>query len=251
MYHLTAPLLKIGAASFGASFAFFGIVFRVVVAAPLPTPQVLGNTEAVASPWPGPTPETFESILLNSEASPSADPSPEETPLSDLGDSSVLAVTDSLLEDTDTETEDLDPTPSPSASPTPVASPTASPSPTPTPSPKATPTPSPLPTLLPTPTPTAAADLEALFTKYADEKSVNRELLKKIAVCESNLNPNALSPHGYGGLYQFAESSWRSTRTAMNLDPNPTLRFNAEEAIKTAAFKIATNGPGAWPNCSK
>jgi hypothetical protein len=37
----------------------------------------------------------------------------------------------------------------------------------------------------------------------------------------------------------------------MNLDPNPELRFNPEEAIKTAAFKISTVGFSPWPNCGK
>jgi hypothetical protein len=35
----------------------------------------------------------------------------------------------------------------------------------------------------------------------------------------------------------------------MGLDSNPDLRFNADESIKTAAFKIAHGGIGAWPNC--
>jgi hypothetical protein len=35
----------------------------------------------------------------------------------------------------------------------------------------------------------------------------------------------------------------------MGLDANSDLRFNAEEAIKTAAFHISQGGQGAWPNC--
>lgn len=35
----------------------------------------------------------------------------------------------------------------------------------------------------------------------------------------------------------------------MNMDTNPALRFNAEEAIRTAAFRFSTDGPNAWPNC--
>jgi hypothetical protein len=55
----------------------------------------------------------------------------------------------------------------------------------------------------------------------------------------------------YGGLFQFSSSTWISTRQAMNLDTNTELRFNPEEAIRTAAFKISTMGLSPWPNCGK
>lgn len=71
-----------------------------------------------------------------------------------------------------------------------------------------------------------------------------------MAVCESNLKPHAKNGD-YGGLYQFSARTWKSTRQAMNLDTDPNLRFNPEEAIKTAAFKISTSGLSAWPNCNK
>jgi hypothetical protein len=35
----------------------------------------------------------------------------------------------------------------------------------------------------------------------------------------------------------------------MGLNPDPELRFNAEEAIKTTAYKISRDGTGAWPVC--
>ena len=117
-----------------------------------------------------------------------------------------------------------------------------------TPVPSATPRPS--ATVTPTPNKISAGDLEAFFSKYADKESVDRELLKKIAVCESGFNPAARNGI-YGGLFQFSENSWQSLRRIMNLDTNPALRFNAEEAIKTAAYKLALNGRAAWPNCSQ
>lgn len=117
-----------------------------------------------------------------------------------------------------------------------------------TPIPTPTKTPTPIPTRTPTPLPYTSSDYERWFTVYSDNQSINRELLKKIAICESGLNPNAVNGI-YGGLYQFSTYSWISTRRVMNLDTNPQLRFNPEEAIKTAAFKIATQGIRAWPNC--
>ena len=130
-------------------------------------------------------------------------------------------------------------------SPTPTA--TSTPSPTPTEAPTPTPTTAPLPT--PTPAPVlTSSDLENLFSKYAGQYSVDKEMLKRIAQCESGFNA-AASYLDYGGMFQFSPSSWSVTRTAMNQDPNPDLRFNAEESIKTAAFKISINGPSAWPSC--
>jgi hypothetical protein len=92
------------------------------------------------------------------------------------------------------------------------------------------------------------SQLEEWFTKYANKESVNRDLLKKIAVCESGLNIRATNGI-YGGLYQFSANTWISTRQAMNMNTDQNLRFNAEEAIRTAAFRIATLGDRAWPNC--
>jgi hypothetical protein len=79
---------------------------------------------------------------------------------------------------------------------------------------------------------------------------VDNNLLKRIAACESGFNSNAENGD-YQGMFQFAASSWTTTRQAMGADINTDLRKNAGEAIKTAAFKIARNGAGAWPSCSK
>ena len=108
------------------------------------------------------------------------------------------------------------------------------------------------PSLTPTPTlpPVTSSQLDQWFTKYSNLYSIDRQKLWKVAVCESNLRPGATNGD-YGGLYQFSTNAWKSTRRAMNLDPNPELRFNPEEAIKTAAFKISIVGFSPWPNCGK
>src|SRR4030042_2031168 len=128
--------------------------------------------------------------------------------------------------------------------------PTFTPTPTVAPSPTSTPIPSPTPTPTPTPVMLTSEELENLFTKYASQYSVDKELLKRIAKCESNFNTNAIF-RDYAGLFQFASSSWISSRNLMGQDNNPSLRFSAEEAIKTAAFKISRGETNAWPNCSK
>lgn len=119
---------------------------------------------------------------------------------------------------------------------------------TPVPTPTFTPTPTHTPT--PIPAPISSNELETLFGKYSSLHNIDKELLRKIAYCESKFNTNTVNGP-YAGLYQFTESSWIVTRKRMGLDANPTLRFHPEEAIKTAAFKIAKDGLHAWPNCRK
>lgn len=117
---------------------------------------------------------------------------------------------------------------------------------TPTLTPKPSLTPSPLPS--PTPILVTSEQLDNWFTNYSNQFSVDRNRLVSIAICESKLNPDAKNGD-YGGLFQFAQNTWKVTRTAMNMDTNPDLRFNPEEAIKTAAFKLSVSGGAAWPNC--
>lgn len=130
----------------------------------------------------------------------------------------------------------------------PIPTPAPDPSPTPTPKPKTTPKPSPTPA--PSPSPVTGAQLDEWFTKYAATESINKDLLRNIALCESKFNQFAKNGD-YLGLYQFSSSTWVTTRRSMNHNPDPKLRTDAEEAIKTAAFRLATVGPAAWPNCSK
>lgn len=120
----------------------------------------------------------------------------------------------------------------------------------PTPTNTLTPTPTPTPTNTPTPVPViASADLEIFFSKYADEYRADKNLLEKIAKCESGFNANSNYKGIYLGMFQFAESSWISNRSAMGMDTNPDLRVNAEESIRTAAYMIAHGYQNSWPNC--
>jgi hypothetical protein len=112
------------------------------------------------------------------------------------------------------------------------------------------PTPTPTPSTTPTPTLPPVKNLDEIFDKVSHEQSVERDALKKIALCESGLNPRAANGD-YLGLYQFSTNTWITTRRKMNQDANPTLRFSPEDSIKTAAFKIATEGKNAWPNCKR
>jgi hypothetical protein len=138
------------------------------------------------------------------------------------------------------------------ASPTPTSTPiptlTLTPTPTNTPTPTITPFPTPTPTSTPTPTTMPATSFESYFDEYSSKYKVSKDLLKKIAFCETGMNPGAKNGE-YGGMFQFTVETWKATREMMGVDNNPDLRFGAKEAIETAAFKIANHGEKAWMNC--
>lgn len=98
--------------------------------------------------------------------------------------------------------------------------------------------------------PLPPSGFDPLIDRYGKEYGIDPGKLKKMARCESHFNPKAVNG-AYGGLYQFSSSTWQSTRKAMGVNPDPNLRFDPEEAIKTTAFKISHGGLGAWPVCGK
>jgi soluble lytic murein transglycosylase-like protein len=79
-----------------------------------------------------------------------------------------------------------------------------------------------------------ASEWDAVFEQYAAQYGVDARKLKVIAKCESTYRQDAVNGP-YGGMYQYLASTWSATRNAMGEDPNPELRFNGEEAIKTTA----------------
>lgn len=92
--------------------------------------------------------------------------------------------------------------------------------------------------------------LEPLFENYSSQYGVSKHVLKTIAYCESGNRASAINGP-YAGMFQFTSGTWVSNRKAMGLEHSPDLRFDANESIKTAAFKIARDGVGAWPVCGK
>lgn len=95
----------------------------------------------------------------------------------------------------------------------------------------------------------AVNDVYNMIQTYAGQYNADSAKMIAIAYCESGLRSNAVNGP-FAGVYQFLSSTWQSNRRAMGLDPDPTLRYNIEESIKTAAFKMGRDGYGAWPACS-
>lgn len=94
------------------------------------------------------------------------------------------------------------------------------------------------------------SDTAPLYEKYGAMYGIDPVMLQKIASCESGERANAVNGP-YAGMFQFVAATWSSNRRAMGEDPDPALRYNAEEAVKTAAFKMSRDGYGAWPSCSR
>lgn len=70
---------------------------------------------------------------------------------------------------------------------------------------------------------------------------------RKVANCESSLNPGALNPGGkYRGLFQFDMATWRSVGGSG--DP---ARASAAEQLKRAKALYASRGAQPWPQCGR
>ena len=206
------------------SFCFFTIVFYAnaqVSSAELVSPEqkIIEPTQAI------PTPTIFNQQPIQQQAPTIQSNTVTPTPTMYAAAPQVLAAT----------------TQAPTPQPTKVLV-------TPTPTVEPTDTPTPTVTVAPQPTTTTSTDLETLFGTYSAQYSVDEGQLKKIAGCESGFN-SAADTGLYAGMFQFSAGTWTSTRTAMGLDPNPDLRKNAGEAIRTAAFMLARGQQNAWPNC--
>jgi len=162
---------------------------------------------------------------------------------------SVLAIQINKNQEVLSESADV-PIETPTLEPT--EPPTPEPTKTPSPTPKPTPVKTPKPTETPSPTPEieeiSSEEINKLIEGFAGQYSVDANVLRHIAVCESGFNPKAVNGP-YVGLYQFAPMTWSSNRILIGENPDPNLRFSAEESIQTAAYLLSTKGRGFWPNC--
>jgi len=130
---------------------------------------------------------------------------------------------------------------------------TPSPIPTRTPLPTSLPTSIPLPTKVPTPTSIpqpqyTSEQIHGFIERFSAQYGVDANIMRHIAVCESGFNASAVNGP-YAGLYQYGKTSWTTNRVIMGEDPEPTLRFNAEEAAQTAAYMVSIGKGWVWPNC--
>lgn len=137
-------------------------------------------------------------------------------------------------------------TPVTTITPTPTMTPSSSPSLSPTPSSTATPTITPKP--LPTATPVSSQEVNGFIERFSAQYGVDPNVVRHVAICESGFRSNAVQGI-YVGLFQFGPTTWKNIRVEFGEDPNPSLRFSAEESVQTAAYAISKGKGGIWPNC--
>lgn len=114
------------------------------------------------------------------------------------------------------------------------------------------PTPTPTPTKAkeraaePPPSPDAMAAYGGSVTEIlyasAAEFGLDAGYLVSVASCESGLNPAAVNPAGYHGLFQFDNTTWAAYGYGSIYD--------ATAQARTAARMLAAGMASRWPNCA-
>lgn len=95
----------------------------------------------------------------------------------------------------------------------------------------------------PTPSPSAgAASLTGILAAAAHEFGLDPGYLIAVAHCESTLDPNAVNPAGYYGLFQFDDGTWAAYGYGSIFDPVAQAR--------TAARLLAAGQASRWPSCA-
>jgi len=135
----------------------------------------------------------------------------------------------------------------PTVLPTITVSPTASPTAILTLSPIASVTATPTPTIIPE-NPYSSEEIHGFFKEYSEKYGLDVNYLRHVAVCESGFDALAINLV-YAGLFQFDTRTWETFRDLTNEDPDPDLRFDAREAVKTASYLISIGKTALWPNC--
>ena len=130
----------------------------------------------------------------------------------------------------------------------PISSPTLIPSPNPINTPTLTLTPTIEPKVTKVSLFSPQSSLDELFLKYGNYYGVDPGILKSIASCESGFDVNQITGD-YAGLFQFGSIPWQEARARLGENADLSLRFNAEESIKTAAHEIQIKGTSGWDDC--
>ena len=109
-------------------------------------------------------------------------------------------------------------------------------------------TPAPTPTPEPEPVVAVAApvavsgSIAEIIYAAAAEYGLSGDYLLSVASCESGLNPSAVNPAGYHGLFQFGTGTWATEGYGSIYDPVAQAR--------TAARMLAAGQASRWPNCA-
>lgn len=106
----------------------------------------------------------------------------------------------------------------------------------------------PTPTLTTTPSPANSKDVNEYIDRFSSQFGIDPNVLRYVAICESGFRSNVTNGP-YVGLFQFDSGTWKNIRKEIGEDTNPTLRFEAKDAVQTAAYAISKGKTKLWPNC--
>ena len=99
----------------------------------------------------------------------------------------------------------------------------------------------------PAPARPTARDVPTLLREAAAEYGLDGGRLMRIAWCESGYNPQAVSPAGHKGVFQFSDGTWLwASRAAGYAGASP---FDAEANIFSAAWLMSRPGGYAHWTC--
>ena len=94
--------------------------------------------------------------------------------------------------------------------------------------------------------------IDRMIIKVAKAYEIDPGQFLKIAQCENGTHQPYRKNYAWpqisaSGLFMFTDSTWIATRALMGFpDPNLAFKHDAIENAKTAAWKIANGGIGAW-----
>ena len=78
-------------------------------------------------------------------------------------------------------------------------------------------------------------------------KPANKRWARRVAACESGMNPDALGADGiYRGAFQFGESTWKTAPQSPGGDP---IAYSYRTQAFVAVRLKTRDGAGHWPNC--
>jgi Transglycosylase-like domain len=78
-------------------------------------------------------------------------------------------------------------------------------------------------------------------------KPANKRWARRVAACESGMNPDALGADGiYRGAFQFGEGTWKSAPKSPGGDP---IAYSYRTQAFVAVRLKGRDGAGHWPNC--
>ena len=94
-------------------------------------------------------------------------------------------------------------------------------------------------------------ELDAMMKRFEGQFALEKDVLKNIAKCVSDYNPNLFDDSRIG-LFQFQEPTWIELREKLGEETDPNLRFFAEEATQTAGYVLANDldPDGIWGDCA-